>query len=370
MLSRRTILASMPAAVVAGSVAANAQTAMATTDVKIDPNNMSDAQKAAHAVRFAKLDQESAQDFVAGFDKWFGKGPANAKNLPHTTAFLKSKGVDIQAETKLGYEQAWDLMMQDPIYAARVRLQMSVQDLMWERALSAFHSNSEKYLAAMEKTDKSGPGTLELNPDLNIPTYAKYEIHRQPGGYVGDPFAGWAYHWALTAGYYHGVSDHDELHETLVQSAPKPADGVVRRVLDVGCGSGLTTTAFKERFPNAEIWGIDVGAPMVRYAHYRAVQMNSAVHFAQRLAEDSKFPDNHFDLVNDFLTFHEVNADAAPKICAEMFRVMRPGGVWKHNDVVTEGNPHAVPNRTLVGRASTWHVPGSDHGPSRPPSTR
>ena len=354
MLSRRAILSTVPAAAVVGSVRSAAAD---TIDVKIDPQNMTDAQKAAHSVRFPKLDQESAQDFVTGFHRWFGRGPANPSGAAHTNAYLRSKGLDMLADTNMSYEKAWAVMMQDPIYAMRVRLQMSVQDLMWERAMHAFHSDSEKYLSAMEKTDKSGPGTLELNPDLKIPEYAKYEIHRQPGGYVGDPFAGWVYHWALTAGYYHGLYDHDELHEAVAQSHPKPADGAVRRVLDIGCGSGLTTTAYKDRFPDAEIWGIDVGAPMVRYArHYRAVQMNSAVNFAQRLAEDSKFPDNHFCLINDFLTFHEIELSVHPKVAAEMFRVMRPGGVWKHNDVASEGNPFAPPGHTVTGRAATYNV--------------
>ena len=71
----------------------------------------------------------------------------------------------------------------------------------------------------------------------------------------------------------------------------------VLRVLDLGCGWSGFATALEERFPEAEVWGIDVGAPRVRWAHHRAVNMNQAVNFAQRLGEDSKFDSGSFDFV-------------------------------------------------------------------------
>ena len=43
--------------------------------------------------------------------------------------------------------------------------------------------------------EKKGPGTLELKPAMHIPDYAKHEIHILPGGYVGDPLAGYIYHY-------------------------------------------------------------------------------------------------------------------------------------------------------------------------------
>ena len=204
-------------------------------------------------------------------------------------AFLRSKGLQI-GETDLGYEECFKIMLEDPSYAAKTRLERSAQALMWDRAMRAFHGEADKYLTLMEETDNAGPGSLELNPDMDLPDYTCHEIHNQPGGFVGDPFAGWVYHWALTQAFYQGRNEYDQVHLAIAQSCPKPADGEVRRILDVGCASGLSTTAYKERFPNAEVWGIDVGAPLVRYAHHRAVKKDMDVHFAQRLGEDTKFP--------------------------------------------------------------------------------
>ena len=351
MLSRRNILAATSAAAIA--TAGTQQAKAATTDVKIDPFNQTDKQKALHEARFAKLDQESLMSFAEGFKRWNATDLAGRDGRRSTNAFLRSKGLPI-GETDLGYEECFNIMLEDPSFAAKIRFNRSAQALMWDRAFRAFHSEADKYLALMEETDNAGPGSLELNPDMFLPDYACHEIHAQPGGFVGDPFAGWVYHWALTQAFYQGRNEYDQVHLAIAQSCPKPANGEVHRILDMGCGSGLSTTAYKERFPDAEVWGIDVGAPMVRYAHHAAVKKNIDVHFAQRLAEDTKFPDNYFDIVSDYIMFHEVDTPAATKIVPEIFRVLRPGGVFNHSDGITAGNPNGSLPQTILLKARRW----------------
>ena len=354
MLSRRNILAATSGA--AAIATAGTQQAMAAVaDVKIDPFNQTDAQKEFHAARFATLDQESLMSFAEGFKRWNATDLAGRDGRLSINAFLRSKGLQI-GETDLGYEECFKIMLEDPSYAAKTRLERSAQALMWDRAMRAFHGEADKYLTLMEETDNAGPGSLELNPDMDLPDYTCHEIHNQPGGFVGDPFAGWVYHWALTQAFYQGRNEYDQVHLAIAQSCPKPADGEVRRILDVGCASGLSTTAYKERFPNAEVWGIDVGAPLVRYAHHRAVKKDMDVHFAQRLGEDTKFPDGYFDIVSDYILFHEVNAPAATKIVPEFYRVLRPGGVFNHADAITAGNPNASIPRTIVSKARYWNT--------------
>ena len=367
MLDRRSLLAGTSAAMmIAASLKPNEAAAQATRIVKIDPFAMDKAELALHpATQFSRLDDNSFQNFADGFRKFQGGHHSETVGTSHRDEFLKSKGLSATEDTNMSFKQAWEVLMEDPAYAAKTRLHMSNQHLMWDRARRAFHVDAERYLAAMEKTDKSGPGSLELNPDLDIPDYARHEIHSQPGGYVGDPFAGWIFHYALDVGFledYHPVGQparggnrHDELYIGLSQSLPLPADGKVRRILDIGCGTGLYTAAIKERFPDAEVWGIDAGGPMVRYAHYRAVQMNNDLHFAQRLAEDTKFPDGYFDIVTDHILLHEVTADVSKRIVAEMHRVLRPGGTFAHFDSVTAGESLPMPT-TIPAKASIWWI--------------
>jgi ubiquinone/menaquinone biosynthesis C-methylase UbiE len=84
----------------------------------------------------------------------------------------------------------------------------------------------------------------------------------------------------------------------------------------------------KKRFPEAEVVGIDISAPMVRYAHWRAMQQNLDVHFAQMPAEEMSFPDNHFDIVTSYLLFHEIPLPVIKRVLAEVKRVLRPGGTF------------------------------------------
>jgi ubiquinone/menaquinone biosynthesis C-methylase UbiE len=232
------------------------------------------------------------------------------------------------------------------------------QLLMWKTLQDHFHGNADHYLSELEAGDRSGPGALELNPSMVIPAYARHEIHIQPGGYVGDPFAGHIYHYGTNSFYvgiatfYSGMSltgnDQDQVHESTASRLPIPADGKVNRILDMGCGVGQLTVALQERFPEAEVWGIDVGGPMVRYSHSRASRLGSKANFAQRLAEDTKFPDNYFDLTTSYILHHEVPADITRKIIAEAQRVTRPGGVYYPIDFITGGV--RMPARSMYGR--------------------
>ena len=179
----------------------------------------------------------------------------------------------------------------------------------------------------MEAADKSGPGALVLSPNMTIPDYTRHEIHIQPGGYVGDPFAGHVYHYGTNSFYISviGHNEQDQVHKGTASRLPLPEDGKVRRILDMGCGVGQFTAALKERFPDAEVWGVDVGGPMVRYAHMRAARLGIGANFAQKLAEDTGFPDGHFDLVTSYIMHHELPADMTRKVIDEARRVTRTG---------------------------------------------
>jgi ubiquinone/menaquinone biosynthesis C-methylase UbiE len=110
-------------------------------------------------------------------------------------------------------------------------------------------------------------------------------------------------------------------------------DFAPRRILDMGCTVGHSTLPYKELFPEAEVWGIDVGGPCVRYAHARAAAMGFEVNFAQMNAEATTFPDGHFDLVVSHILLHETSGKAMPRIFAEAHRVLAPGGLMIHADL-------------------------------------
>jgi ubiquinone/menaquinone biosynthesis C-methylase UbiE len=350
-MNRRETLAIAPMLTALALASQTSSASAKTTDVKIDPYNQTPEQEAMHAVRLPKLDQQSVQDFLSSTRAAMGK---EFRPMRETLQkFLAEKGLSMDSD--MTPEKAWTTLMQHPMYAMNARVWMSTQQQMWSNIYGIFHENADAILAELEKADKSGPGKLELNPNLQIPDYTRHEIHIQPGGYVGDPFAGAISHYGFKQ-FDRNVFKNDRMehHLAMAQETPIPADGKVMRILDMGTGFGAFATSLKERFPNAEVWGIDVGAPMVRWAHYRAVKMGLDVNFAQRMAEDTKFEDGYFDVVVSYIMHHEVHPDAHEKIVAEAYRVLRPGGSYFPVDFVTKGNPRYMGMQDVMRKASIW----------------
>lgn len=279
--------------------------------------------------RLPELDVESREDFLTRFRIWVNSDVRRAA-ARRGDAIMEAKGLNPRME--MTYEEAVEHVKDDHIIGLSGRAWISCQQLMWKNLQDAFYDNADAYLAEMEVADNSGPGKLELNPDMDIPLYCKHEIHMQPGGYVGDPLGGYIYHYG-TNNFWEGRNSQDEMDTVLAKGVPVPEDGKVKRILHMGCSSGQLTLRLKELYPDAEVWGIDVGGPMVRYAHMRAVDLGVGANFRQALAEDTGFPDGYFDIVTSFLLFHEVSAEGAEDIINEAHRVVRPGGVFYSRDM-------------------------------------
>ncbi len=343
MLNRRTLFGATAAATsLLASKFNGGKAAAKTMSFDIEPRGTQ-----GRLERLPNLNLESRQDFFTGFRKWVG-GDLRQAAQERMAKILTDKGLD--PDTDIPLKKVLKLVEKDPVIGTSVRTWISGQQLTWKAIQDEFHNNADAYFAEMEGADETGPGSLELNPTMDIPDYAKHEIHIQPGGYVGDPFAGQINHYGVNA-FYQGRNNQDEVQTSIASKVPLPSDGQIDRVLDMGCGIGRLTQAMKERFPKAEVWGVDVGGPMVRYAHLRSVEMDIECHFAQRLAEDTKFPDNHFDVIVSYIMFHEVPVAAADQIVAEALRVLRPGGIFVPVDFATGKQEPAM---TAARRFSLW----------------
>jgi SAM-dependent methyltransferase len=215
-----------------------------------------------------------------------------------------------------------------PVYRARNRLWRSGQEMMWRGIVETYRKREAELLAELDAADRRGPGSVEWDPDFRYPEYFDaYDAHIQPGSYHRDPLAGYIYHYG-TKIFSTGSNNRDDNQRSQVQRSPAPADGVVRRILDLGCSIGQSATAWQERFPDAEVWAIDIAAPMVRYAHKRAVELGLPVHFRQMLAERLEFPDGAFDIVHAYILFHELPVPIIRRTLREAARVLRAGGVF------------------------------------------
>ncbi len=347
MLNRRSLMsATATASAFVGGLFASRKAAAAPAPERKFKGDIEPRGTDGRLERLPTLDMESLQDFLTGLRR---------KTDTDFTRIAQRRSVKILEEASMNpygdhpMETVVKLFEDDPVIGTRTRLWTSGQIMAWGTLQDYFHANADKYIAEMEAADNLGPGTLELNPGIE-PEYTKHEIHMQPGGYTGDEFAGHIYHYGTNM-FFAGRNHQDEGHFRHAESLPVPEDGRVNRILEFGCGCGQLTVATKERFPDAEVWGIDIGGPMVRYAHMRAVDLGEEVHFAQRLAEDSKFPDNHFDIVYSHLFFHEMTKAASEAAIAEAHRILRPGGVFFPMDLWSR-SPR--PGRRAFQKYSYW----------------
>ncbi len=227
-----------------------------------------------------------------------------------------------------------DVLTEMPELAVFLRAKRSLQEFKSSRFLESFEPYMEAFEQELDAADRAGPGSVKWDPDFVYPDYAKVDIHIMPGGYTGSSVAGLLYDQG-TRVFFDEAADKDDLHINLAEKTATPADGNVNRILDLGCSVGQLSCSLKQRFTEAEVWGIDIGAPMVRYAHWRAMQHDVDVHFAQMASEALSFPDEHFDLVTAHILFHEIPVEIIRQTLEQVFRVLRKGGTFVMFDFAT-----------------------------------
>ncbi|MFN8535378.1 MAG: class I SAM-dependent methyltransferase [Dehalococcoidia bacterium] len=227
-----------------------------------------------------------------------------------------------------GLAEAHAVLDSIPVFQARNRIWRSGQEMMWQGVVETYRKREAELLAELDAADRRGPGSVGYDASFAYPAYFDaYDAHIQPGSYHRDPLAGYIYHYG-TKIFSTGSNNRDDNQRGQVRNSALPADGQVRRILDLACSIGQSATAWQEQFPQAEVWAIDIAAPMVRYAHKRAAEMGLPIHFRQMLAEELAFPDASFDLVHAYILFHEIPVNIIRKTLREAARVLRPGGVF------------------------------------------
>ena len=220
-------------------------------------------------------------------------------------------------------------------------LRVTSQDMLYQTVRPAIERARPRLLRAAQQLARNAPGSLRLKQDFVVPrSVAAVDIHLMPGSYVAeycddDLTMGAVYEQRLalsTFGLFGpnlddiGQSIARFIRERVPQFAPK-------RILDLGCTVGHNTGAWKDTYPDAEVHGIDVAAPCLRYAHARAQSQQREIHFHQMNAESLDFPAASFDVVFSSMFLHEVPPKGIPKVLAEAHRVLRPGGLMLHMEL-------------------------------------
>jgi SAM-dependent methyltransferase len=132
------------------------------------------------------------------------------------------------------------------------------------------------------------------------------------------------------------------------------------RVADLGCGVGMVTALLAKLVgPQGLVVGVDASGEQIGEARARLKPAGSRVVLAAASATDTGLPEATFDLVYcRFLLLHLTEPELA---LAEMFRLLKPGGVLvcEDGDLTTAGSE---PASQLGAFADLWGRLGPHRG--------
>lgn len=212
------------------------------------------------------------------------------------------------------------------------------QDLLYQ-SVRAPIERSRAALLTHEAPDVGG--SLVLDPHLPVPrSVSAIDIHLMPGSYhteygADDLTMGAVYEQRLRLSTF-GVfgPNLDDIGQSISRFMRlRHPSWRPSRILDLGCTVGHNTGAWKDVFPRAEVHGIDVSAPCLRYAHARARAQGRTVHYRQMNAETLAYADGSFDLVFSSMFLHELPRRSLARVFSEARRVLRPGGLMLHMEL-------------------------------------
>jgi demethylmenaquinone methyltransferase/2-methoxy-6-polyprenyl-1,4-benzoquinol methylase len=105
------------------------------------------------------------------------------------------------------------------------------------------------------------------------------------------------------------------------------------QILDLCCGSGQVTR-FLVNF-SENVTGLDASPLSIQRARKNVPNAT----YIKAFAENMPFADNLFDVVHTSAALHEMQSEQLPKIIKEVYRVLKPGGVFTLVDFHSPTNP-------------------------------
>jgi SAM-dependent methyltransferase len=231
-------------------------------------------------------------------------------------------------------------------------MKRTAQEMMWDSVVATV----DRELSGLtERAAVAAPkGSLTLDPDFKAPPYiSRMDTHLMPGGYTVEEGPGSIRQGAVMdaggavyqMGRRLGKTNDGAGQAAIAHLRQTHPDLKPRRILDLGTGLGRGAVAAAHAFPEADVFGVDVGASVLRYAHARAEHLGARVHFSQQNAEATNFEGDSFDLIVSSAMFHETSDRSIPRIMQEIHRLLRPGGVTINIEV-----PHRYWDEDILGK--------------------
>jgi SAM-dependent methyltransferase len=313
----------------------------------------------------ASCEENSRQEFVKSLKQYIQQ-----RILPGLTpVFANHASPRFERKTGRAPQDRHEIrkaMLVDPYFQHYAALNRIGQELLWLSVIDSIERQMPE-LEAKAETLWNTVGSVKTSVDFKTPAYVTaLDIHCMPGGYAEsrheEDFAAGALYdrgvYIYTMGYTGPFND--DLGRSVCNYIRRNLKGFSpTRILDMGCTVGHSTLPYKELFPDAEVVGIDVAGPQIRYAHLRAASLGVDVHFEQQNAEQTDFADGSFDLIVSHILLHETSGKAMPAIFRECHRLLKPGGFMIHADLppfdlMDEFTKFILDNETYFNNEPFW----------------
>lgn len=147
------------------------------------------------------------------------------------------------------------------------------------------------------------------------------------------------------------VGGESRFRQLPLQGLNLPRDS---KVLDLCCGSGQATGVLVENF--ADVTGLDASPLSIERAQKNVPQAS----YIEAFAEEMPLGDRLFDLVHTSAALHEMQPQQLRQILKEVYRVLKPGGIFTLADFHPPTNPIFWPGVAiffwLFETETAWHL--------------
>lgn len=113
-----------------------------------------------------------------------------------------------------------------------------------------------------------------------------------------------------------------------------PCKDSIKDILDIGCGTGASTIAVKQAFPQSNVIGMDCSTSMLNNCQ------KDDITYMKDYAHQSSLMGESFDMINSMFLFHEAPREGRIALLNECYRLLKPGGYLNIMDIRLNYEPN------------------------------
>lgn len=128
------------------------------------------------------------------------------------------------------------------------------------------------------------------------------------------------------------IPKYEEMHKLVVENLGFPQNTKLK-ILDLGIGTGQTAQHILEKFPNAQIDGIDISKKMIEQGEIRLKKFLKRVNFTESDIYNVKFTEK-YDAVVAVLCIHHLNSKQKQEFFKRIYKTLKKGGMFIIADII------------------------------------